>query len=235
MPCPSPRLHWIGRAAVTPGSIFCRCERPCAERRSAARHLLFPVGEPAHRAAPVPPGCLSTQLARRRAAAGSGCARFGLRPVRAPRRRRRCGAIRSAQHRIRRCGQSGRHAVIRLHRPACRAHGPHLRIRFCARTARTRGAETLGRCSPHLRIRFCARPERASGSDSARAAAVKSGVFRGRCRPESPSRLSASRARPSCSRTAGSRSPRMRRSRLGRGPCDGGIRRRDSARRPPPR
>ena len=38
MPAPGPRLHWNSRAAVTPGSIFCRCERLRAERRSAARH-----------------------------------------------------------------------------------------------------------------------------------------------------------------------------------------------------
>ena len=41
MPVAGPRLHWNSRAAVTPGSIFCRCERLRAERRSAARHFFF--------------------------------------------------------------------------------------------------------------------------------------------------------------------------------------------------
>ena len=43
MPAPGPRLHWDSRAAVTPGSIFCRCERLRAERRSAARHHFPPL------------------------------------------------------------------------------------------------------------------------------------------------------------------------------------------------
>jgi len=49
MPRRSPPLHWISRAAVTPGSIFCRSERPRAERRSAARH--FRTQGDAHRPA----------------------------------------------------------------------------------------------------------------------------------------------------------------------------------------
>ena len=52
MPGRAARLHWISRAAVTPGSIFRRFERPRAERRSAARHF---CARPAHSPAPPAP------------------------------------------------------------------------------------------------------------------------------------------------------------------------------------